>query len=339
MPRSLSTRGLTEGALLAAVLVLLVAVTTYIPLSGIVFAFFWPVPVALLYLRYDSRLALLAVIVSAIILSALVGPVEALDAAFLYGPVGIALGHAAKRRWPIGRTLALAAVAVTLAALGTIAVYSLLAGQSPADWLGQDLADFAANLQALEQARLLQPGTATRIVGQLARIPWVLLVFTGALTLLINFQTTRAVLIRLGYDFPGLPRFADWRLPAGPRIAAALVAIAGLANLSLGPGWLDSAIIALAAIAAVLLIVQGLAILDHILASRGAPALARGALGLLLLTFRPTALLLAVAATVDTVFDLRCRLSATDKKEGQGESHPHSGCQELGQERKRRRGG
>jgi len=338
MPRPLSTRGLVEGALFAAVLVLLVAVTTYIPLSGIVFAFFWPVPIALLYLRYDSRLAILTVIVSTIILSVLVGPVEALDAAFLYGPVGIAFGHAAKRRWSVGRTVALGAAAVALATFGTIAVYLFLAGQSPADWLGQDLADFAANLRAMEQSRLLQPGTATRLVEQLARIPWVLLLFTGALTLLINFQTTRVVLTRLGYQFPALPRFADWRFPAWLRLAAAVFAATGFSGVPFGPGWLEAAVLSLAVVAVVLLVVQGLAILDHILASRGAPALARGIFGLLLLTFRPAALLLAVAATIDAVFDLRCRLSATGKKEDKGESHPHSGCQELGQKGERRRG-
>lgn len=344
MSRPLATRGLVEGALLAAVLVLLVVVTVYIPLSGIFFAFFWPVPIALLYLRYDSRLAILAVIVSAAILSALVGPVDALDAAFLYGPVGIALGHAAKRHWSAARTLALGAVAVALSALGTIAVYLVLAGQSPIDWLTQDLADFAANLRAMEQSRLLQPGTAELIVGQLARIPWILLIFTGALSLLINFQTTRAVLIRLGYQFPALPRFADWRFPGWLRLVAAAFAAAGFSRVPFSPGPVATAATALAVLAVVLLVIQGLAILDHILGSRGAPALARGVFALLLLTFRPAAPLLAAVAVIDVAFDLRRRLSApaapaaAGEKEDTRESHPHSGRQKLGEKGERRRG-
>lgn len=341
--RPMPTRGIVEGALLAAILVALVVATFYLPVSGLLFACFWPVPIALLYLRYDSRVALLAVVASAIILSLTVGPADALDVAFLYGPVGVALGHAAKHRWSAGCTFAIGAAAVAVAALGTISTFWLLAGQAPGTWLAPDIGNFVDSLAAMEQSRLLQTGSAEFVSGLLAQVPWMALVFTGALGLAIDYLALRAVLTRLGYQMPALPRFGEWRSPAWVRGVAALLALGWYARASLPAGRLVAALTVLMPFAMGYLALQGLAILDHALAVRGAGLLVRVVFYALLVTFGTAWPLLAAGAVIDPMIDLRRRLAgpvqpaATGEKEDANESHPDAGHQDSRKKGKRRR--
>lgn len=342
--RPTPTRGIVEGALISVIVVLLVVVTFYIPLSGLLFSFFWPAPIALLYLRYDSRVAILTVVVSAIILALAVGPVDALDVAFLYGPLGLALGFAAKRRWTAGRTLALGAGAIACAIAGTIASYWLLAGLPPGTWLSQDAGTFVESLRAAAESNPLVTGWAQTISAVLAQIPWIMLAFTGALALIADYLATRALFVRLGYSLPGLTRFGDWRFPAWLRVAAAAASLVWLGRAWLPAGLSVSIVTGVLPFAVGVLIIQGLAIVDHILGARGVSGLMRIVFYLLLLTFGATWWLLAATAVADIVFDLRRRLpapaepAATGEKEDARESHPDAGHQDARKKGRRRRG-
>ena len=83
------TRGLTEGAVLAALAAVIAAVGLIIPPIGVVLA---PLPVMLLVIRWGMRTAVLAAVVSGLILLQFFGPLTALSVTGIFAPLGLALG-------------------------------------------------------------------------------------------------------------------------------------------------------------------------------------------------------------------------------------------------------
>lgn len=333
------TRGLVEGALMAAIVSLLVAATYYIPGSGLVFSLAWPVPIALLYLRYDLRTAVSSVVVSTVLLALLIEPVNALDTAMLFGPLGLALGHGFRQRWPAGKTLALGAAAIAFATVGSITAFFVIAGLTPAQWLNVDIVPIINAFRQVEQLGTLRAGAADVVQTLLASLPWLLLVVTGAIALLIDYAAAVAIFRRLGYRVAPPLDFAALRLPAWLRFVAAAVLIG--ARFATGvPAPLR---LLATGLALVLLALQGLAIAQFALGRLGANALLR-AIVYIVTVIQPAAWwLLAIAGVADAVIDLRAKLPAPaapepGEKEVTRESHPHPRSQEPRQEGKRRRG-
>src|SRR2546425_11029122 len=75
MARPISVRGLTEGAILAALVAVLALAANYVPLVGLAANFLCPIPLAVLMIRHGLRVAALATVVAIAIGSAISGPV------------------------------------------------------------------------------------------------------------------------------------------------------------------------------------------------------------------------------------------------------------------------
>lgn len=334
-----ATRSTLEGALMAGLVCIFVAVTYYVPISGLIFSVVWPIPIALLYRRYDLRTALLAVIVATLILMALVGPLNALDTALLFGPLGLALGYAFRRGWPTGRTLALGTLAVAFATLGSVAVFFFIGGQTPAQWL---LQDNQALVDSLRQAASALPGAenlADLTQSLLTAMPWLILTIGGGIALLVDYAVAVAVFRRLGYQICAPGDFSRWRLPDWLRFGAALI-LAGARFATAVPLPFRQLV---AVAAQLILAVQGLAIAEYALRHLGANPFIRYGFYLVTLIQPPTWWLLAIVAVIDGVVDLRSKLptaqpAGAGEKEVAHESHPHPRSEEPRQKGKRRRG-
>ncbi len=68
------TQGLTEGAILAALVAVLAVATHYVPLLGIATAYLCPLPLAILVIRHGFRVAALATVVSILAAITVAGP-------------------------------------------------------------------------------------------------------------------------------------------------------------------------------------------------------------------------------------------------------------------------
>src|SRR2546425_4078409 len=117
MARTVSVRGLTEGAVLAALVTVLALAANYIPLVGLAANFLCPIPLAVLMIRHGLRVAALATVVAIALGSAISGPVTGLLILLGFAPVGLAIGFGLRRQWSASTVVLITGGAGVLALL------------------------------------------------------------------------------------------------------------------------------------------------------------------------------------------------------------------------------
>lgn len=90
-PEQLTTLATVETAFLASTASLLWLIDYYFP-TGPVLRVFFPLPIALVYLRWGARSAWMAALVSALLLSVLMGPTRGIFYTIPFGVMGVQLG-------------------------------------------------------------------------------------------------------------------------------------------------------------------------------------------------------------------------------------------------------
>jgi uncharacterized protein YybS (DUF2232 family) len=123
-------RQLMDTAYLAAATALLWLALYYLPVGGPLFRLALPLPLSLLQLRHGWRCAVEGVVVSALLLLALMGPIRGLLMLFPYGFLALWLGWGWRRGLSWWLTLSLGGVIGTLGFLVRVAVLSLLLGEN-----------------------------------------------------------------------------------------------------------------------------------------------------------------------------------------------------------------
>lgn len=96
LPRNPSTLVMVETAFLASTGSLIWLINYYFPIGPILRIFF-PVPVALAYLRWGNRAAWMTAVVSGLLLSVLMGPTRSIVFLIPYGLMGVQLGACWRR--------------------------------------------------------------------------------------------------------------------------------------------------------------------------------------------------------------------------------------------------
>jgi uncharacterized protein YybS (DUF2232 family) len=97
---------LVETAFLASTASLIWLVNYYFPLGPLLRVFF-PIPIALVYLRWGKRAAWMAALVSGLLLSVLMGPTRSILYVIPFGVMGVALGGLWRRKtsWSVSISL------------------------------------------------------------------------------------------------------------------------------------------------------------------------------------------------------------------------------------------
>ncbi len=123
-------RQLMDTAYLAAATALLWVALYYLPVGSPLFRLALPLPLALLQLRHGWRCAVEGVVVSALLLVALMGPIRGPLVLFPYGLLSLWLGWGWRRRCSWWITLGLGGVIGALGFLVRVAVLSVLVGEN-----------------------------------------------------------------------------------------------------------------------------------------------------------------------------------------------------------------
>ena len=98
MKEQIPTKSIVEGAFLSAITAILFLASLYIPLFGTLISFLCPLPIIILCLRHNIRIAFLSLVISFFLVSLLAGPFQGLIAILGFGALGIALGVTIKRK-------------------------------------------------------------------------------------------------------------------------------------------------------------------------------------------------------------------------------------------------
>lgn len=108
---------MVETAFFASTGSLIWFINSYFPALSPLLRVFFPVPIALVYLRWGKRAAWMGAVVSGLLLSVLMGPVRSLLFVMPFGVMGVMLGSTWNRRVPWIVSISLGAL------LGTIGVF------------------------------------------------------------------------------------------------------------------------------------------------------------------------------------------------------------------------
>ncbi len=303
------TRGLTEGAILAALTVIVAAAGLFAPAVGVLLA---PLPIMLLTIRWGPRVAILAAVVAAAVLLQFVGPSNALPAAAMFGPPGLALGWGIWRGLGAELTILAGAAAFLLSTSAVVVAANVLLHQ---DFIGEliksqmDALRMAASLQQKLGGPSEQITELRQLADQMPNVLHALLPVILAGSALVSsylcYAVARAALRRVGHALPATRPILTWRVP--PVLATALLWISGglsLASLRL----LSLQTAAFDAMLATLFVFgfQGALVGIKWLAARQIPRFAIVLAGLLLISSGPLPIMaVAMLGVLDTWFDYR----------------------------------
>ena len=193
---------MVETAFLASTASLIWFINFYFPL-GPVLRIFFPVPIALVYLRWGNRAAWMAAVVSGLLLMVLMGPTRSLLFIMPYGLMGVLLGATWYRRVPWVVSIALGTLLGALGVFFRIWLLSLLSGQDFWVYLINYVTSFLEWL-FLSLGMLANPSIFLIQVGAIA-----LILFNNWIYLFVIHLAAWLLLDRLGNPIPRPPRWVQ----------------------------------------------------------------------------------------------------------------------------------
>lgn len=218
---SLSVRGLTESAILAALVAVFALAARYVPLVGAASVFICPIPLTVAVVRHGLRAGFLSAIVAGLIAAMVGGPLTGLTIALTFAPMGMALGAGVRAGWPAGRIFLVASAVACVSLLANLGLTLAISGVNPYTLTieglqqGQETAvDLYARLGIDREQLDQQLGTYRQVVALMPRLIPLLVVVGAATTAYVTLEVTRFVLRRFGYRIAAMPPISAWRVPA-----------------------------------------------------------------------------------------------------------------------------
>jgi uncharacterized protein YybS (DUF2232 family) len=214
------TRSMVEAAMLAALTVILLLPTIYLPLLGMITLFIWPVPITVLGVRHGLKSSILAMVTAAFITSILTHPLTVGSLVIWLGFLGIALGYCFREKWPPAKTLGVGTLTVLASTLLLFLLTLLVFGVNPLTAGQTMLAESSSQALEIYRGLGLPEGQLDRMeeyylemVEMFRYLLPATLLLGSVFATFINFSVARLVLGKLGQEVPGLPPFATWQFP------------------------------------------------------------------------------------------------------------------------------
>ena len=211
---------LTESGLLSALTVILALAAVYLPVVGVVASLVWAIPVTVLVVRHGLRWGAMAVLVSGVIMALLIEPTISLRMVLSFGPTGLVLGYAFRRRWSGAQAFGTTLVASVAGKLLTFGLLFLLTSVNPLnmqmDVMQQSFDETFAVYEQMGMDKAAIEASRAQVQEALTYLNLLLPFVVGVMGLLdaaVAYIVGSRVLRRLGESVPQLPPFAEWRLP------------------------------------------------------------------------------------------------------------------------------
>ncbi|ACK64969.1 conserved hypothetical protein [Rippkaea orientalis PCC 8801] len=194
------TLAMVETAFLASTGSLIWLINYYFPLGPILKIFF-PVPIALVYLRWGHRAAWMGALVSGLLLTVLMGPTRSIVFLIPYGLMGIQLGYCWQRGANWGFSLVTGALIGTFGFFFRFWLFSIL--------LGEDLWQYViTQVTELAEWVFLKLGILSQPTFELIQLLAVVLILINSLIYLFAVHlVSLLVLDKLGNPIPRPPKW------------------------------------------------------------------------------------------------------------------------------------
>ncbi|NMG05350.1 DUF2232 domain-containing protein [Brasilonema sp. UFV-L1] len=193
---------LVETAFLASTASLIWFINFYFPLGPLLRIFF-PVPIALVYLRWGRRAAWMAALTSGLLLSVLMGPVRSLQFVMPFAFMGVLLGSTWNRRVPWIVSITLGTLLGTIGFFFRVLLMSVLTNEDLWIYVINQVTDFVEWL-ILKLGILMNPSVFWIQVLAIA-----LIILSNFIYLFTVHIAAWLLLDRLGNPIPRPPRWVQ----------------------------------------------------------------------------------------------------------------------------------
>ncbi|MEG6617250.1 YybS family protein [Peptococcaceae bacterium 1198_IL3148] len=215
------TRGLVEGALLAALTVVLVAMGFFIPWLFFISSILFPVPIILMIYRQGLKKGFLSLITAYFLLLMLYPDPISITIFFMqFSPLGVLFGLLFKNRVSAGKSIFAGTVLAAVLTFVSIGLVIMLTGISTGELESQLKGEINHSMDLYQDINNLSDSEAEEmrqimedfIDTMLLLLPSILII--GAMfSTLISYIISRTVLVRLNHDVLPLPPFSHWTYP------------------------------------------------------------------------------------------------------------------------------
>lgn len=193
---------MVETAFLASTSSLIWFINFYFPL-GPVLRIFFPVPIALVYLRWGKRAAWMAAVTSGLLLAVLMGPVRSLLFVMPFAFMGVLLGATWYRRVPWVVSIALGTLLGTIGVFFRLWLLSVLSGEDLWIYVINQVTDIIEWI-FLKLGLLTSPSVFLIQVGAVA-----LIAINNLIYLFVVHLAAWLLLDRLGNSIPRPPQWVQ----------------------------------------------------------------------------------------------------------------------------------
>lgn len=224
--RKYDAKSIVEAGLIAAIIIVLMLVTGYVPMISFMGTLLLPVPVALLYIRHDLKITLTAIVVSAIITATLFNPIQALLSAISFGLTGLTLGYSIRKNKSSTYILILMGLASLIVTILTTVLTIVMIQKSPViqfvtKTVNEACEAFKQSFEITksfyskagmtsEQLALFDQFTNIINPDLLMNTIAAGLIMQAALSAFLNYIVAKAVLRRLGYTLQRIKPFTEF---------------------------------------------------------------------------------------------------------------------------------
>jgi len=218
--RPTDTKSLVEGALLAAINIVLSIMALYMPILGTFATLVWPVPIVILGIRHGLKTSVLSAVVAGIFVAILSGPFQALSIVISFGLIGIAMGWAINKKYSPFKVLTIGGAASLVSKVMLVFLTMLMMGINPISEEISILKESFSMAGSLYEKFGMDPQSVKSTMESFNKslellpilVPGIFIV-ASALDSYLTYIVSKAVLARMGQKLENLTPFWRWRFP------------------------------------------------------------------------------------------------------------------------------
>ncbi|MCX7709144.1 MAG: YybS family protein [Clostridia bacterium] len=217
----IQTKALVEGAIFAAITVVIGIITFYIPLVALI-SIVWSVPTILIAFRHGFKVSIYSVVVSSVLVAVVTQPIEGLRFFIVFGLPGIVMGYLLNKNVRPEKTIFFTSIVLSICGIAGIYLGMLALGVNIENVYDKFFLNIkSAYVEAANAYRMM--GVSREEIAKTTEIfeknldlmklilPGVIFL-SGVLLSFMNFKLTKLVLKRINYSIEDVKPFSQWRL-------------------------------------------------------------------------------------------------------------------------------
>lgn len=269
------SKSIVEAGIMSAITFILMMLTS-LPGIGEIMKFAIPIPIALLYLKYNLKTSICSIVISGVLIGFFMEPIYGIQLAITNGIIGVVLGACVRKKFSGIKSFIYLIVANAIGVLIEISLlFSVFTGITFNQYINelvnvfneaakiseQMMGSTQANIQMIE---LMKSMDASFIMNMIPMVIVMLIIIRAFL----SYTVGKSIINKLGFKLNSLPPFSKWFF--NPILIAIVVLINLFVMFLVIKGVIDNKgiyILTLNLLFA-MLIIQGLAVVSNLLKYR-----------------------------------------------------------------------